>query len=348
MTEDQEDPAGAAVPARRPTMADVAQRAGVSRALVSLVLSDRPGPSAQARQRVLQAAGELNYRPNHAARMLARTRSQVLGVLLGVGNPFHAELIEAIYPAAERHGYDLLLSAYIESRGERAVVEALLDNRCEALLVLNPIRDRSYLVELNRRVPTVVVGPRPRGIELDSVHTAVGKGVRELLDHLVGLGHRDIVHIDGGNGFGASQRRTAYRNGMRHHGLAERTRIIQGDYTELSGVHAAQAMLEEPRLPDAILAANDRCAFGALEVLIRAGVKVPEDVSIAGYDDTPLSGLPHIDLTTIRQDTARMGELAVEAVVKRLDNPDTPRQEFVLRPSLVVRGSTRAPARRSG
>src|SRR5690606_7996416 len=146
---------------RRPTMTDVAERAGVSRATVSMVLAGRPGPSAAARERVLRAAGELHYRPDRAARLLARTHSGVLGVLLTVSNPFHAQLIECLYPAAERHGYDLLISAYVASRDERAVVEALLDHRCEALVVLSPVLDRAYLAGLTSRVPVVLVGPRP-------------------------------------------------------------------------------------------------------------------------------------------------------------------------------------------
>jgi DNA-binding LacI/PurR family transcriptional regulator len=327
-------------PAKRPTMADVAAKAGVSRTLVSLVLSGSAGPSAHARERVLHAAHELGYRPNSAARLLARSRSGVLGVLLAVGNPFHAELVEAIYPTAEKHGYDVLLSAYVATRSERDVIGALLDHKCEALLVLNPIRDRLYLKELSRRTPAVIVGPRPRGVDVDCVHTAFGKGVREAVDHLVTLGHRSIVHIDGGAGFGASQRRTAYRNAMRRHGLAQYTRIIGGDYTEMSGVQVAQALLREPRLPDAVLAANDRCAIGVLDVFVRAGVNVPEDISVVGYDDGARAALPHINLTTVRQDTPRMGELAVEVAAHRLANPEAPRQKITLPPTLVVRGTS--------
>jgi DNA-binding LacI/PurR family transcriptional regulator len=321
-------------------MADVAARAGVSRALASLVFRGQPGPSPRARERIWQAAAELDYRPNSVAQMLARNRSKVIGVLLTVGDPFHAQLVEAIYPAAADYGYDLLLGAHIPSRDERTATEALLDHQCEALVLLGPITQPKLLANLLARVPVVVVGPRPRGTNVDSVQTAIGKGVRQAVDHLVGLGHRAIVHIDGGPYQAAALRRSAYRAAMRWHGLDDQVRIIPGDYTERSGADAAETLLHEPHLPDAILAANDLSAIGALNVLVRARVDVPGDVSIVGFDDNPLSQLRHINLTTVRQDAQRMGQLAMEVAVDRLEGRRSMRQEIVLQPTLVIRATT--------
>jgi DNA-binding LacI/PurR family transcriptional regulator len=330
---------------RRPTMDDVAARAGVSRALVSLVFRNQPGPSAPARDRILRAAAELDYRPNSAARVLARSRSRVLGVLVTIRNPFHAELVEAIYPEAQRYDYDVLLSVNLPAPDEHRGIDALLSHPCEALVLLGPRFAPRYIAELHQRVPVVVVGPRPRGTTVDTVHVADGQGVRLAMDHLVLLGHRRIVHVDGGSGAGAAQRRTAYRNALRRHGLGEHTRVIAGDYTEDSGARAARLLLAEKRMPDAIFAANDRCAIGILDVLLEAGVDVPGTVSVVGYDDSPLSGLTHINLTTVRQDAAQTGRLSVQVAVDRLKNPGNRRQEVLLTPTLVVRGTT-GPRRR--
>ncbi|HVV12995.1 LacI family DNA-binding transcriptional regulator [Amycolatopsis sp.] len=330
---------------RRPTMSDVAARVGVSRALVSLVFRNEPGASDETREKVFAAARELGYRPDSAAQMLARSRSKVLGVMLTVRNLFHADLVEGIYPVAERLGYEILLSgAAPPARDERKAVDALLGHRCEGLILLGGHLDTDYVTELGKRIPAVVVGRRFPGAEVDSVHVAEGKGVRQIIDYLVDLGHTSIVHIDGGDEAGSAERRRAYLSGMRRHGLAEHIRVLPGGHTEESGANAAQALLaDRDRLPTAVFASNDRSAVGFLDTVWRAGLDVPGDVSVVGYDDNHLARLSHIDLTTVRQDPERQAELAVRAVVERLDEPRMRPRELVLQPSLVIRGSTGVP-----
>ncbi|TDQ54200.1 LacI family transcriptional regulator [Actinorugispora endophytica] len=324
-------------------MEDVAARVGVSRALVSLVFRDAPGASPRTRERVLRAAEELGYRPDSAARVLASSRSRVLGVVLTVHNPFHADLVEAVYPEAERLGYDILLSAQAPTRHVRAAVEALLGHRCEALLLLGPDTDPAFLRETARRAPVVSVGRRFPGADVETVHTAEAKGVRLAVRHLAGLGHRRITHIDGGTGAGSAERRRGYRDAMRGLGLGDFVRVLRGDHTEESGAAAARLLLAEERLPTAVLAGNDRCALGLLDVLSRAGVRVPEDVSVVGFDDIPVARLSHVDLTTVRQDVPGMAAAAVATAVNRLEDRSSALRETVLAPELVVRGTTAAP-----
>ncbi|WP_461010398.1 LacI family DNA-binding transcriptional regulator [Streptomyces capparidis] len=324
-------------------MADVAARVGVSRALVSIVMRGQPGASRETRRKVLRAAEELGYRPDSVARVLASSRSRVLGVMLTVRNPFHADLVEGMYPVAERLGYDLLLSASAPTRDERKAVDALLGHRCEALVLLGPTAPARHLAELGGRTPVVVVGRRLPGAGLDTVHTAEAKGVRQAIDLLVALGHRDIAHVDGGDGAGSAERRRAYRRAMRGHGLADFTRVLPGDQTEDCGVGAARALLESGPLPTAVLAGNDRCAVGLLDALNRRGVDVPGDVSVVGYDDNHIAHLAHIDLSTVRQDAQRTAELAVRTAVERLEEPGRAPRELVLDPKLVVRGTTAPP-----
>jgi DNA-binding LacI/PurR family transcriptional regulator len=328
---------------KRPTMLDVATRVGVSRALVSLVFRNQPGASAQTREKVFQAAAELGYSPDSAARLLARNSSKALGVMLTVRNPFHADLIEEVYPTAEALGYDVVLSASAPTRDERRAVEALISHRCEALILFGPTEDAGYLAELAGRLPVVVVGRRLRAIGVDLVHTAEAKGTRQALEHVVGLGHRAIVHIDGGHGSGSIERRRAYHNAMHRYGLEQEKRVLRGDHTEASGVRAAEVLLAEDRLPTAVLASNDRCAMGLLDALQRAGMRVPDDISIVGFDDSHVARLSHIDLTTVRQDVPRIAEFAVRAAIDRLNDPELATQERILSPELVIRGTTAPP-----
>ncbi|MEU9660606.1 LacI family DNA-binding transcriptional regulator [Streptomyces chartreusis] len=325
-------------------MADVAQKAGVSRALVSIVFRGLPGAGSETRERVLRVADEIGYRPDNAARLLARGRSRTLGVMFIVHQTFHTDLIAGIYPEAERLGYDVLLSGTTLGRGEDKAIEALLGHRCEGLILLAPDAEPAYLDELGHRAATVSVARRAPGAHVDFVHSAEGKGVRQAMDHLVELGHRRIVHIDGGRGPGSAERRRAYRAAMRRHGLEAEQRVIPGTHTEESGIETGRMLLAERDrglpLPTAVLAGNDRCAMGLLMSLTRSGVEVPRDMSVVGYDDSHLSHLMPIGLTTVRQDAVLLAEHAVRFAVERLEDPELKPREAVLDPKLVVRGTS--------
>jgi DNA-binding LacI/PurR family transcriptional regulator len=323
---------------RRPTLADVAAAAGVSVALASIVLRDVPGASAQSRRRVLQAASELDYRPDARARMLRSTRSRLLGVVFGVHHDFHADLVGGLYAAAERIGYELALSAVTPSRDEQRAVTGLLHDRCEALILLGPRAPTAELGALAARMPIVVVARAVRHRAVDVVRTADGNGICQAVEHLVGLGHRRIAHIDGGSAPGAAERRRGYRDAMSRHGLD--SYVLPGGLTEHEGATAAAALLDRRPRPTAVAVFNDRCATGVLDVLHRAGVDVPGEVSVAGYDDSSLSRLLHIDLTTVAQDVDALSTLAVTRAADRLDGTPVGRREQVVPPHLVVRSTT--------
>ncbi len=337
--------------ARRPTMADVAAKAGVSRTLVSFILDGKPGASKDTRQRVLAVAAELGYRPDSAARLLARGRSRTLGVLMDVRELFEAELVTGIYPAAEELGYEVLLSANLPDRDEAVAVEALLSHRCGGLILLGPTAETGYLRSLAERVPVVVVGRRlsgrSAGARPATVRTDDAKGMRQAVEYLVGLGHRDIHHVDGGSDPGSADRRRAYLAAMRRQDLAAHARVIPGAHNEFAGAAAARTMLEQPELPTAVLAGNDRCALGLLDVFTRAGVDVPGDLSLIGYDDSRLSDNPRIDLTTVHQDAPGIARHAVRIAIRMLEG-DPADEHVVLDPTLIVRGTTAPPASSAG
>ena len=328
---------------RRPTLADVAARAGVSTALVSIVMRGAKGAGEATRERVLQAAREIGYRPDTRARLLRSHRSHLLGVRFGLQQPFHADLVEGLYAVAEPAGYQLALSAVTAGRDEERAAQSLLDDRCEALILLGPQAPAARLAELAARLPVVSVARRLRpavpGVEV--VRTADEQGARQAVDHLVGLGHRDIVHVDGGRAPGAADRRRGYRTALRRHGLAERARVVAAGPNEEDGARAARELLAGPPFT-AVLAFNDHCASGVLDVLVRSGVEVPGRVSVVGFDDSSLARLAHVDLTTVAQDVARLADLAVGRAISRLEGEETP-GETVVAPRLVVRGTTAAP-----
>ncbi|TLS47121.1 LacI family transcriptional regulator [Streptomyces montanus] len=339
-------PATSAVPdGKRPTLADVAARAGVSTALASIVMRGAKGAGAATRERVLEAAREIGYRPDARARLLRSHRSQLLGVQFGLQHPFHSDVLEGIYAAAEPAGYEIALSAVAAGRGEHRAVETLLADRCEALILLGPQAPAARLAELARQLPVVSVARRlrPSVPGLEVVRTADDEGARQAVDHLVALGHRDIAHIDGGRAPGSADRRRGYRTAMNRHGLSDHIRVLPGGLTEEDGAAAARTLSAARPRPTAVLAFNDRCATGVLDIFLRSGVAVPGDISVVGFDDSHLARLAHIDLTTVGQDISRLAGLAVGRAVARLEGDEIPAGEHVIAPHLVVRGTTAPP-----
>jgi DNA-binding LacI/PurR family transcriptional regulator len=322
---------------RRPTIRDIATEAGVSKGLVSLILNGNPGPSADTTARVLAIAERLGYRTNRTASLLARRRSRMLGVTVTLSNPFHAELVEEIQRVADMRGYEVGLGAMTPSHHERQAIETLLDFRCEALFLLGSVLPVKELATLTAGVPVVSIG-RPMDLPgFDVVRTADHDGMGLLVDHLVGLGHLHIAHVDGGNGSVAGVRRAGYRAAMRRHGLEPL--VVRGGETERDGIRGAES-LDLSGGVTAIAAYNDRCAVGVLEHLDRARVNVPKQMSVTGYDDSLLAQLHRMNLTTISQSPKEQARLAVAAAIERLDGSRTENQDIVLEPRLVVRRST--------
>ena len=176
----------------RPTMRDVADKVGVSKALVSLVFRNAAGPSAETRARVLAAAEELGYRVNRTAALMTARRSHHIGLTINIRNSFHTEIAESIVAAADRAGYEVVLGAVTPTHGEAQVIDTLLDFRCEGLLLLGPELSTEALTTLGKQLPSVVIGRRMRANTLDVVRTADARGIGTVVDHLVGLGHRRV------------------------------------------------------------------------------------------------------------------------------------------------------------
>lgn len=336
------------LPARNkpPTIREVARAAGVSTALVSIVFRGAPGASEETRARVFAAAEQLGYRANRTASLMKLRRTKHLGVTLNVRSTFHAELVENIQAAAAQSGYEIVLSLVTAAHDESRAIETLLGFRCESVILLGSQLPQARLRELARELPLVLVGRRVNLGNVDVVRSADHRGQALVVDHLAGLGHHDIVHVDGGRQPISALRRQGYRAAMRRHGLGDQVRVITGGDSERDGRRAAAELLRHQRLPTAVCAFNDHCALGVIDAFAKAGVRVPGDCSVTGYDDSPVAQLTAVDLTSVSQEAAVQAQSAVRAAVDRLEGHVAGATDTVLDPRLVVRGSSSPPSRR--
>lgn len=330
--------------AKHATIHDVAERAGVSKSLVSLVMRDSPNVSDARRAAVLEAARELSYRPNAAARSLVRQRSYVIGVVLSdLHNPFFADVADGIEEEATASGYRALLSSgFLNAERERHAVDTLLQLRADGLLLLGTVADFPRFESAALSVPIVAISREAPADWLDTVRDDDRLGATMLVDHLVKLGHKRIAHISGGAGAGGPGRVAGYEERMQHHGLGEFVTTIEGAFTREGGCRGMETLLAQSMRPTAVIAPNDFAALGALDVADAAGLDVPGDISITGYDNIFLARMGRVDLTTVEQPAAELGATGVQFLRERIEDGRTEAKHVVLPPSLVV-GSTTGP-----
>ncbi len=329
----------------RPTMEDVAERAKVSRALVSLVMNDSPQVSDEKRRSVLRAARELGYRPNLIARILAQQRTHTIGVLVDdLRNPFFGEVVDGIEAEAAEHGFRvLILNGRRDARREMEAVETLLQLRVEGTALVGARLDDSDTTRVGMNAPCVMVASSPAHAGVDTVGTDDRRGAELAVEHLVGLGHTRIVHMDGGANVSAAKRRSGYESAMRAAGLGHLIDIRPAGDGEADALAVIDGLLADDDPPTAIFAFNDLLAAGALNRLADAGMAVPGDVSLVGFDNTFISALRHLSLTTVNQPKLAMGRLAVATLLQRLSDGSGEPVRHTLQPELVVRSTTGPP-----
>lgn len=346
MTADDRGRDGRGSRPRHPTIVDVAERAGVSKSLVSLVMRGAPNVSDEKRLAVTRAAEEIGYRPNAVARSLVRRRSYVIGVMVSdLHNPYFTEVMDGIEFAARAGGYHALFnSGGRTAAGEADAIDALLQLRTDGVVMAGPVLPPRRIAVVASSVPVVVVARHSRSPAHDSITNDDRMGARLAVDHLVELGHRHIAHVDGGSGAGSAQRLAGFIEAMERHGLTASATIVRGSFTEEGGRDGVTAVLRGRDRATAIFVGNDLAAVGALDALDHHGLRVPEDVSLVGYDNIALAGLGHIDLTTIDQPRREMGVTAVRLLLERRDEDRRRARHLVVPPSLVVRGSTGPPS----
>lgn len=327
---------------RKPTILDVAARAGVSKSLVSRVLRQSPLVSAKNRDAVLRAIEELGYRPNAAARTLVQSRSETIGVLItDLGNPFLVEVAQGVQDIAEPAGYTVVvLSAGRQARAEEAALHKLTELRVDGLVCDTVGLPKESLRRAAEGTPVVALTRTPAIPRVDSVVTDDRKGAALVVEHLVGLGHRRIAIIADGLEQASADRLDGYRTSMEDRGLRDEVRVAKGGFNQADGFKAARRLLEADDPPTAIFAGNDFCAFGVLGATAELGLRVPDDVSVVGFDDISFAALQGVGLTTVRQPARDIGHAASEAILSRIDKPSQRARRIVMAPTLMVRSTS--------
>lgn len=320
-------------------MDDVAAHAGVSRALVSLVMRDSPRVSDHSRKKVLASANELGYRPNAWARNLASGQTNTIGVMLNdLHNPYFTELAEGVAATAAENGMEVLItSGWQRESGEHAAIDTLLNLRTDGIVIGAARFSGEVFDEVAQQLPAVAVANFHRPDSMDTVCNDEAHGAELVVEHLTSLGHDRIAHIDAGNAPGAPERRRGFMSAMSERGLAPI--VFEGDFNEHAGHDAAEQLMRLKQPPTAIFAANDLSATGVLAHLRSIGARVPDDVAVVGYDDTLLAGLGTLSLTTVHQPRQLFGQRATELLLERIKGRTAAKHELI-QPRLVVRSST--------
>jgi len=321
------------------TIRDVARRAQVSVASVSRVLNRLDNVSEQTKSRVSEAIRELGYVPHAGARSLSLSRTNAIGVVLpDLHGEFFSELVRGMDQEAARRGYMLLLSNVHHGSEQSANAMRAMRGRVDGLIVLAPhLTEEELSSTIPAGSPAILLNTRGDagghpGVRLDNA-----AGARAVAEHLVSLGRTRMLHIAGPAGnIDAQERASAFEEAVRERGAFVHT--IEGDFAEESGAAAIEAMLQSGQEFDAVFAANDMMANGALQALFRAGVRVPDQVAVVGFDDIPLAR--HIGLTTVRVRIAELGERAIYRLISTLKGEAEPGGQELHRPELVIRSTT--------
>jgi LacI family transcriptional regulator len=340
-------------PARRVTIVDVARHAGVSTTAVSKVLRNAYGASPEMQVKVRAAIDELGYRPSAAARGM-RGQTYTIGIMLpDLRNPFFADILDGINAQLGGTDYQVLIgSACNDEPAEGHVTDAMIDRNMDGVILTAPLSSRRRLERIARTVPTVVVGRHGSSAVYDTVADDDFAGAGLVVAHLAELGHRHIAHIEHLETDPVRLtempnviRADGYRHAMHAHGLGDFIDIASTTYTQQGGYLGAKELLSRPQRPTAIFAGADIVAMGVLDALVEAGLSVPGDISVAGYDNTTFAAFGPISLTTVDQAGHRIGADAARLLLDRITDKVRPTAHMKLSPRLVTRRTTAPPSR---
>lgn len=334
-------PAAEKTDPRQPTMADVANKVGVSRQLVGLVFRDAPGVGAETAAKIRAAAKELGYRPNLAAQSLRRDSSNNIGFMFHADQSSMQGIVPAMYKYAKAAGFNVVLSVVSSSHTETEAIEELLGYRCEGLIVSASDLSLNRLQKLAREIPMVSLGRRMEQVRAGMVSSNGEAGIFAVTNHLIELGHKDIAYVNAKDMRDSEYRLEGYQAAMDAHKLPKRIVEISGDFAEIGGGEAAAKLLKQ-NLPTAVVCNNDQSAFGLTHRLLQAGVQIPAQVSVTGFDDT-VAKYPFLDLTTARQDPEDLARYAIEDLVARIKGEKYLSETYLTPAKLIVRSSTAKP-----
>lgn len=330
------------------TIKDVAREAGVSHATVSRVLNNNEHVRPEKRQRVMDAMTRLGYVVNQQARSLAGGRSQVIGLLVhDLSSPYIGEVLQGIDEALADAQYELMLyTTHRRKTKESIFVNTLTLGMTDGLLLLLPLNPGAYLQTLHyNRFPYVVIDHQGSDDFSPTVTGTNYRGAYDAMAYLIELGHRRIGFIAGIPDLSSAiVRLRAYQEALVAHGiLFDPELVVAGEFHQKEGYHAASTLLDLATPPTAIFAANDQSAFGAIEAIRNRGLRVPDDISVMGFDDLPQSAYMFPALTTVRQPLRDMGRIATRMLFEYIQQPDKPVEQHMLETELVIRGTCKPP-----
>ncbi|TNY27722.1 LacI family DNA-binding transcriptional regulator [Fulvimonas soli] len=322
------------------TIKDVAREAGVSVASVSRALNGHGGVTADTVERVREVAERLRYVPHMAARSLITRRTHTIGALLpDLYGEFFSELIRGVDLAARARGLHLLVSSSHDGVADAAAAMRAMQGRVDGMLILSPWVDAAFLhANLPPSLPVLLLNSAVHDAGYSVLNIDNFGGAHAMTRHLVGAGHADVAFIAGpAANYDAQQRELGYRAAMAEFAPRTALNIVPGEFTEESGYQAGRALLAQPRRPRAVFAANDMMAVGCLYAFKEAGLRVPEDIALAGFDDIPIARYLTPPLSTVRVRIAELGRDALERLATLLETPDGPAAMETLDCELVVR-----------
>lgn len=332
---------------RRATLRDVAERSGVSYQTVSRVINNHPYVSPDKRARVLQVIEELGYTPNRAAQSLAGHKTQIIGVVsTGLNHYGPAQMVIHIERAAKTAGYDTIFTNMSDSTPESfiAAIDHVRRWHPDGLLIITPTASLTHedVLRITAGLPIVQIDPQ-YGAATPSIVIDQRRGSQLAVGHLIELGHRRFCEIRGPQTWhDGIARHKSYLDTLHAAGL-EAGAGEEGDWTSESGYQAAQRLLTRDRNFTALIVANDQMALGAIAALREHGRRVPEDVSVVGFDDIPEAAYFSPPLTTVRQDFALFGQLGVDYLMERITHPQAAPRQHVVQSTLVIRKSSAPP-----
>jgi len=327
---------------------EIATRAGVSQATVSRVINNKPNVREETRQRVLKVIEELGYYPNAEARSLVTNRTSKIGLVVSdILNPFYPELIESIEAFARERGYNVLLcNTQRDSSKDEIYARLLIEQRVAGVIFSSITPLSSAPLRFSRaKIPFVFVNRHLEDIRANTIITDNYGGAYKMTKHLIDLGHSRIAYVRGLLNTSTSQdRERGYRQCLADHGLEiDETLLERGDYTRRGAYEATVRLLRLPLPPTAIFGANDYRAFGALDAASELGLRVPDDLSIVGFDNIALSSLKAIGLTTIEQPITELARRAMEILLNCIEGEDPQEPQFVVYDSKLIVRRTSGP-----
>jgi len=332
------------------TIQDVAQAAGVSVTTVSRVLNDKDDVSQETYERVQKVIEELGYTSNLAARSMRSLRTNVLGLIMpDAGAPFPIEVMKGVNSAISALDYNLIIYTCGDERKhyaadrEKKFVSLLNNSITDGVIVITPAAKH-----FTTNAPLVAVDPHHAGTEYPAIISTNRQGAMDAMDYLIGLGHRRIAHIAGRPDLKSAERRLrGYQDSLERAGIPfDPDLVAQGDFTAHSGLECTRQLLALPDPPTAIFCANDETAFGAYQAAQEAGLSIPQDLSIVGFDNIPNAALISPGLTTVDQSIREMGILATHVLVDLIKGVPLKETVFHTNTRLVIRESCQAPAQK--